>query len=590
MIKKEGIDVRPEVMIPIVMSEQELKFIEEVSKLPNITRLFEENEAFGRVFLNNKDEVVLLPDKKNSAEAQALIAHYENEIKEDKKQSVFLRLDKSSYTSDDKINFTGHIFNKWNYKPVVKGSVLTVQLKDEQENLLLSEDYDMHKGAAFGQLDLSKIDRAGRYNLYAKTNIEGQEIFKTEISINKDDHIKLVENGRKVDLESHGLRLDVNAESNILITGVSNKMVFNCSTSGDFPIESKWKLVDDQGNLVYTLQTNKIGLGSFNFVPKYGKQYFLEIIDENLEGRWAMPAIESSGMHTRIGHDKSRSIKLDITQKPALPQSVYILSTFNGKVFSVYEKWLHGMRTTVDLPVSHLPGGINKLVVVDKGRNVLSERSFYISPARINFEFVSAKWKSKRSHRAELAFRVSDDNGKPVDANLSVVCFHQDENRCDKCDIRNEILLPGQPWSRHINFDHENDSMLNVIDELLILSQKEQPLSQSTKLENYEGTLTINSQFVDSPLSAEVSLSGSMYTSKKSKRKKSRIRKYQHEKTFWIPRLNINEEGIATIELKLPNKNQDFDINIQGISDGGLIGYFNLEIDPSMIKYGKIAR
>ncbi|MCK5458006.1 MAG: hypothetical protein KAI45_12835, partial [Melioribacteraceae bacterium] len=56
---------------------------------------------------------------------------------------------------------------------------------------------------------------------------------------------------------------------------------------------------------------------------------------------------------------------------------------------------------------------------------------------------------------------------------------------------------------------------------------------------------------------------------------------------YWIPKLEIDTRGIATIEYRINNKNKKIYVNIQGLSGDGLVGYQNFSIDPRTIKTRK---
>jgi len=56
---------------------------------------------------------------------------------------------------------------------------------------------------------------------------------------------------------------------------------------------------------------------------------------------------------------------------------------------------------------------------------------------------------------------------------------------------------------------------------------------------------------------------------------------------YWIPKLNINHNGVSVFEVKVPNKNKLLFINIQGLSKDGIVVNHTLKIDPSTIKYEK---
>jgi hypothetical protein len=88
---------------------------------------------------------------------------------------------------------------------------------------------------------------------------------------------------------------------------------------------------------------------------------------------------------------------------------------------------------------------------------------------------------------------------------------------------------------------------------------------------------------------AEVSISAtaSSLQEQVSSRKVRSQRSESVIENFWIPKLNVDQNGVIVLELKLEDRNRAFDINIQGLTHDGSIVYSTLQITPEMIKSGK---
>ena len=97
------------------------------------------------------------------------------------------------------------------------------------------------------------------------------------------------------------------------------------------------------------------------------------MINEELNESIRFPEVVSSGMGLNIGDIRDRSLHLQITHKPSLPQDVYVLSSFRGKVLSVLKSKLTGQRNILDLPIQYLQGGINDVAVVDLSGKIAAE-------------------------------------------------------------------------------------------------------------------------------------------------------------------------------------------------------------------------
>ena len=145
-----------------------------------------------------------------------------------------------------------------------------------------------------------------------------------------------------------------------------------------------------------------------------------------------------------------------------------------------------------------------------------------------------------------------------------------------------------------INLNNVNDSILALIDNMLIASDmhnkdaQQSVMSEKDKIEIPLNMTTLSQE--EDPIIAEVNISGSFNPGKVPGRKNIFKHKNVQElenQVYWIPVLEIDERGIATVEYETDNKNQRFYVNIQGLSHNGLVGYQNFSIDPQTIKVKK---
>ena len=543
---------------------------------------FEKNEAFGAVFMNNDDKVVLLPDNKRSEEAEQLISRFEVEHKKKSGPGIYLRLDKKHYNAQERIHFSGYIFDKWTYRPLVIGSILTVDLVDSNGDLVLSKDFDINAGAAYGELDLTNVSSSGNFQLEAYTNVEPKTRHKTNITISP-----FSTSINHTDKSNYGLRRNIIVpEGGMVLSGVPTKFAYHLTTQNNLADKNLWKIFDENETLIQTIYPNPSGIGTFKLNPKFGTTYTL--VNQENEVSLPLPEVISSGMAISIGEERHKSLQISISHRPALPQQVFVLSTFQGHVSSIFKTELSGQKNIIDLPIQYLRNGINTIVVIDKSGEILAQRAVFSNRDKMSIELLSSTWRSRRSNRMEIMLKVTNNNGKPIEANLNAVYTQNSSPVFETGNIRNKVLLGNENWADQVDFEIEGDSLYRAIDNLLILNRWEGENNvPSTKLPQHGNNLTVGEETIakiDKPLFAEVSVSGSLYSQttkpRKIKRKKNGMRENE---IFWIPKLNIDSKGIAIIELKVSSKNRKLYINIQGLSADGLIGNQTLTLDPSDI-------
>ena len=174
------------------------------------------------------------------------------------------------------------------------------------------------------------------------------------------------------------LTVDFYPESGTFLMGIKTKIVFHAQTPAGDPLAAKWSLVDQMGTILQTVSSNRLGKGSFEITSLKDTQYFLKSNYSGIDHKWMIPEAKNSGFSIKIKDDKQRSIDVELYQIPGLPSEIYLLSISNGKVFSFYEKELHSSRISVSLPIQHLPGGVNTLVVIDPTGKILGKKKYMV--------------------------------------------------------------------------------------------------------------------------------------------------------------------------------------------------------------------
>jgi len=69
-----------------------------------------------------------------------------------------------------------------------------------------------------------------------------------------------------------------------------------------------------------------------------------------------------------------------------------------------------------------------------------------------------------------LKFKITGQNTKPVNANLSAVFSETNQSECQHCDIRNYLYFHEFPSLENIDLSIEHDTIFSLIDNMLIAS------------------------------------------------------------------------------------------------------------------------
>ena len=555
-----------------------------------LIRDFEDNDAFGVVFLNQEEQVVLLPENQDDQLAKNIISTYESKNKEQHLQRIFIQLDKEQYQLGENLRFTGYVLDRWSLKPDIFGSVLFLEIYDSENILIYKHKFDINDGMSYGEIELAERSTPGKHLLKAYTNADSLNTFEKEIFILKYQAVDFKDTGQLSTGFNQDILVNFYPESGIVLNNTASRMVLKAMTNKGVPVNAYWHLVDKNSAVLQRFETNNLGIGSFEFTPKRDSLLFVK--PENGHNLWPVPAGKNNGLSLHIDKPSGKGIQVELYQSPVATQEIYLLSTSGGKVYSFYKKKLAGFKNRIDLPATNLPGGINALVILDKTGNEVAKRSFFLTPQELNIQFRSANWMSKR--KVHMEFLISDQNGKAIQAYLSATCSSSRLECTNRCDIRNYLYFEHKRGMDPISLDYENDSIISLINDLLITfdsNELDECLSENLYGSSEDIVYhSLEMLEIEEPVIAEISISSSYSASGITKRKKLSKNNFEtgtSNDTHWIPLLELDEQGKGAIEYKVETKNKPIYVTIQGVSTMGQVGSANFQIDPYTIKTKK---
>jgi len=335
-------------------------------------------------------------------------------------------------------------------------------------------------------------------------------------------------------------------------------------------VPTTWVVTNDSGVQVGIPNGSPDGIAELLFVPQSGKRYYLQQSGIDNAARWPLPEVVTEGISMAITERDWNSLRIEIHQKPAFPREVFILSASAGQVYSVYEKKLTSVTTTIDLPTQHLPPGINDLVLTDARGNILASRQIFVEPALLNIEYKSGVWKSRKNQKLELTFCVTNMTGEPVQANLSAVCDQDATNVA--CEMTTGLLLANSNIPSSLLQQLPRGEWNETADKLLVLSGEFSQRKNATSPSPDD--VPSEDRAMDDKIIAEVSVSAiSAGQSQPRKASKEAGKMSMNHETIWLPKLLISQDGTTVLDLRA-NPGSALVISIQGLSNHGEIADF----------------
>ena len=552
---------------------------------------FELNQAFGAVFLNNNDEVVLLPDQHDQEAAHRISTQFASRNKGNSTQRVFVALDKEQYGINDNIKFSAYVLDASSHKLSVIGSILELDIEDDNGNLILQKEFDLNEGVAYGEIDLSSIEHTGTLILKASTNVNKGELFSRQISVGQGLPLHVLKN------DDANNRKDINVrffpEGGTWLSGASSRIVFIAQDQYGSPLTGNWNLINEEGNTLKSTTTNVLGIGELVVEASSEQMLYLTVAGDDTD-KIAIPGPKAKGVALAVEASKSKSLRIHMNQKPSLPSETYIVYAVGNKVFSIYQHKLTGGNEVIELPVSKLPSGVGTVHVLDHAGVILASRKVFIEPEELNIQLNTVQWASKRSNKLEMRLRVSDENGMPTDAHLSAKCTFAPRSSFMHRDIRNSVYFGDHEFLNQIDLSASKDSILTLIDQALIIDQEKSSSAElvSNQSPNYLARSASNSDTVEQEaIVAEVNVS-SIYSPSRNENRRTKVRSKNVgiSSDYWIPKLTFDPFGNTSIDYHVNKRSGIVYVTIQGVSASGLLGHKTFEIDLSKVKSRKEAK
>jgi hypothetical protein len=279
-------------------------------------------------------------------------------------------------------------------------------------------------------------------------------------------------------LDEDHLDLQFFPESGELVHGIRSMVGFKAleyngkgkSVSGD--------VINGKGEVVTRFKSNKLGMGSFLFNNSdKDSVYFARLksqSDSTLSNIYPFPKIAHKGnvlLVTRNGNE----INLTATSSYLKNDSIYTKVSCRGLVYYEIKGKLKYGVLTFSLLTNKLPDGIIAFTMMDNNFQPLAERLYFNENLknRLNIEVSIDKDTYTQRDLTKLNIAITDNIGKPVSSNLSLLVFNKDQmgsiqsTRLNilsyfllSSDLKGEIENPGFYFSKDKDRYSDLDALL----------------------------------------------------------------------------------------------------------------------------------
>jgi len=354
-------------------------------------------------------------------------------------QKIYVTTDREFYFYHDTIWFSAFVVDGETHIPISESCNFYIDLIDESGKIIKNEMFPLDSGRCAGWLALTGNDIVnGKYLFRALTdytkNFGNDAYFSKPLQISNNKSLNNKSTNKEISKKDN-LTINFFPEGGFLLASKINKVAFKAINQKNRPINISGELIDEKGNSVTTFSSIYNGMGSFFFIPEKNKNYSV-IIDQYPLLSVQLPEIKNNGAKLMMSKISNNTVLLNIVaDKTKQKETFYIAVLHRGKQLfhleiSKYER-LKGIR----IPLLHFNEGINRLVLLNKFFQPISERLIFVDKEeviKINIELNKKEFSTRE--RVEI-FLESDK--------------HFDENYLSMVVI-NENALPSKGISQNL--------------------------------------------------------------------------------------------------------------------------------------------
>ena len=392
---------------------------------------FEEERAFGSIYLNNKNQIVLedyeIDNDPFIVKTRDLLKNYHLPRYGEK---VYLHIDKPYYAQGEKIWIKSYVVSMANNLPVEADALVSVDLLSPAGDVIKSVSFLTRAGFGNGQMNLPVQLGSGEYTLRAYS--EAMRRYPMELLFHKKLEIYNYVNNKQLferQLLDTANVLKFYPEGGKVIESLPMQIGFLAKNKYGDPLEIKGKLIGEEGRQIAALRSEEGGPGSIFLMPKSGYEYQPMISSHDIQ-RIEFPEVEKSGYVVMINNLKPNTIDISVRGTMNMEgDKFYVLIISNGILYDRRIGALTRGLYKAEIPKANLPSGIAQILLVDEAGTIHSKRLVHVNqPEEVVVRYYVAKRDFRRRDRIDLVIDLQDQNGKSVnDANVSISVLDKDK-------------------------------------------------------------------------------------------------------------------------------------------------------------------
>ncbi len=433
-----------------------------------VTESFERTRAFGSIYLNNKDQLILedyaIDNDPFIIEAKKQLKTYDMPSKGEK---VYIHHDRPVYAQGEEMWFKAYVVNMTTNSRSEASKLLNIELLSPFGEKVYSARFRIEDGISYGRINIPQGLASGYYDLVAYSDwmqqFDSRLYFKKKLSIvNVADATDVMATSAQDTVS----RFRYHAEGGTLIDGIAAQLGFVATDANGAPTEVKGRLLNKDGRQAAQIKSEFSGFGSVFIMPRKSNP-MQTVITSGVFEQSPIPEFKEEGYSMLVNNLRPKTLDITVRATPEFEgRKFYLLVISNGVMFDrkigIITKGL--FRTEV--PESVLPGGIAQILLVDDQANIHCRRNVFISsPDAATVKYYLPKKDFKSGERVDMVLEINDQNGKSLGlSNISVSVV--DLDKISRSAVHQNI-------KSYLNLDYILDYELHNSGELFLDYERE---------------------------------------------------------------------------------------------------------------------
>lgn len=388
---------------------------------------------------------------------------------------IYFQPSKEIYETGEDLWFKSYQLDAQSFGLSNKSKTLYLQMINSKDSVVWKEKYLIENGIVSGHIYIDEKLVEGNYRIEGYTRYS---FYRNDtIGMLPGRKIKIVKNIASNELpilsKDRAFRFETFPEGGNLVSGILSKLAFKATDGKGNPSDVEGVLYQDDEPLNEIKSTHN-GMGTTFFVPLQGKKYWIKLKNGN---SYPLPKIYSEGMVMRLSKQEKKQLDFIVSQSSELPpQQIFLIGQMRGMVCCIAKGMLKD-NLKIAIPLNNfLYQGIVEFTLFNEALQPIAERLVYVHPEKkLHITFETDKKSYAIREKAMVKIKVTDEDSKPVRANLGVSVYDQSYNYSiapvnilTYCYLTSQIR--GGIYNPAYYFDEENEERTEALD-LLLLTQ-----------------------------------------------------------------------------------------------------------------------